>query len=259
VLVERILRNLTSNAIRYTEDGGVLVSARARGQRLLLQVWDSGVGIRDADRERVFDEFVQIHESARAPDPNQRKGLGLGLAIVRRLAALLHAPLRLQSTPGRGSVFTLELPLGKAPPALPAQPGLSAPPGATLDGRLIVTIEDDAAVRSGLEVLLKGWGASVIAFDSLHACRQWAEAEEPAMRVPDLIIADYRLEPGHTGIEAIRALRGLLDKPIPAIVVTGSLLPAHEREALEEDLHVLLKPVVPNKLRAMIAFKLGLR
>ena len=149
VLVERILRNLTSNAIRYTDDGGVLVSARVRGQRLLLQVWDSGVGIHDDDRERVFDEFVQVHEPARAPDPNQRKGLGLGLAIVRRLAVLLSAPLRLQSTPGRGSVFTLELPLGKAPAAQPAQPGPATPPGATLAGRVIVTIEDDPAVRSG--------------------------------------------------------------------------------------------------------------
>ena len=259
VIVERILRNLTSNAIRYTEDGGVLVSARARGARLLLQVWDSGVGIRAGDRKRVFEEFVQVHEPSPVPNPSQRKGLGLGLAIVRRLAALMDAPLRLQSTPGRGSVFTLELPLGKAAPAVQAQPSPSVPPGLTLDRRLIVMIEDDPAVKSGLEVLLKSWGASVIAFDSLQACRHWAEAAEPSMLKPDLIIADDRLESGHTGIEAIRALRGMLDRPIPAIVVTGSVLSNHEREAQEHDFHLLLKPVVPNKLRAMIAFKLGLR
>jgi len=142
-------------------------------------------------------------------------------------------------------------------PALPARS--SAPLGLTLDRRLVVMIEDDPAVQSGLEVLLKSWGASVISFDSLQACQQWVQAAEPTMLQPDLIIADYRLESGHTGVEAIRALRGMLDRPIPAIVVTGSVLSNHEREAAEHDFHLLLKPVVPGKLRAMIAFKLGLR
>jgi CheY-like chemotaxis protein len=131
--------------------------------------------------------------------------------------------------------------------------------GLTLDRRLVVMIEDDPAVKSGLEVLLKSWGASVISFDSLQACQQWAQAAEPSMLQPDLIIADYRLESGHTGVEAIRALRGMLERPIPAIVVTGSVLSSHEREAAQHDFHLLLKPVVPGKLRAMIAFKLGLR
>jgi two-component system, sensor histidine kinase len=259
VLVERIVRNLTSNALRYTTDGGVLVCARTRGNRLLLQVWDTGIGIKDADRERVFDEFVQVHDSANAPDPHQRKGLGLGLAIVRRLSALMNAPLSLRSIAGKGSVFTLEVPVGRPRPA-PALPARSsAPLGLTLDRRLVVMIEDDPAVRSGLEVLLKSWGASVISFDSVQACQQWVQAAEPTMLQPDLIIADYRLESGHTGVEAIRALRGMLDRPIPAIVVTGSVLSNHEREAAEHDFHLLLKPVVPGKLRAMIAFKLGLR
>jgi two-component system, sensor histidine kinase len=259
MLVERILRNLTSNAIRYTEDGTVLVSARRRGATLQLQVWDTGSGIREADRERVFDEFVQVHEPGASPGPHQRKGLGLGLAIVRRLARLMDAPLTLRSTPGRGTVFTLEVPIGKAPAAVQAMPRSSAPLGLTLDRRLVVMIEDDPAVKSGLEVLLKSWGASVISFDTLQGCRAWAGAAEPAMLKPDLIIADYRLESGHTGIEAIHALRDMLDRPIPAIVVTGSVLSNHEREAQEHDFHLLVKPVVPNKLRAMIAFKLGLR
>jgi len=259
LLVERIVRNLTANAIRYTNDGGVLVCARTRGNKLLIQVWDTGVGIREVDRERVFDEFVQLHDADAASDPHQRKGLGLGLSIVRRLSSLMNAPLTLRSQSGRGTVFTLEVPQGRARPA--AQPAVrsSAPLGVTLDRRLVVMIEDDPAVKSGLEVLLKSWGASVIAFDSLQACQQWAQAAEPSMLKPDLIIADYRLESGHTGIEAIRALRGMLERPIPAIVVTGSVLSSHEREAAEQDFHLLLKPVVPGKLRAMIAFKLGLR
>jgi len=259
LLVERVVRNLTSNALRYTNDGGVLVCARARGGKLVLQVWDTGVGIREADRERVFDEFVQLHDSSAAPDPGQRKGLGLGLAIVRRLAALMKAPLTLRSQAGRGSVFTLELPPGRPRPADTMPARTSAPLGVTLDRRLVVMIEDDPAVKSGLEVLLKSWGASVIAFDSLQACQQWAEAAEPSMLKPDLIIADYRLESGHTGVEAIRTLRGMIGQSVPAIIVTGSVLSNHEREAAEQDFHILLKPVVPGKLRAMIAFKLGLR
>jgi CheY-like chemotaxis protein len=200
-----------------------------------------------------------VHDSANAPDPHQRKGLGLGLAIVRRLSSLMNAPLSLRSISGRGSVFSLEVPVGRPRPvaALPARS--SAPLGITLDRRLVVMIEDDPAVQSGLEVLLKSWGASVISFDSLQACEQWAQAAEPSMLQPDLIIADYRLESGRTGVEAIAALRGMLDRPIPAIVVTGSVLSNHEREAAEHDFHLLLKPVVPGKLRAMIAFKLGLR
>jgi signal transduction histidine kinase/CheY-like chemotaxis protein len=258
LLVERIVRNLTANAIRYTNDGGVLVCARTRGAKLLLQVWDTGVGIKEADRERVFDVFVQLHDDV-ATDPHQRKGLGLGLSIVRRLSQLMKAPLVLRSLSGRGTVFTLELPQGRARPAADAPMRASAPLGLTLDRRLVVMIEDDPAVKSGLEVLLKSWGASVIAFDSLQACQQWAHAAEPSMLKPDLIIADYRLESGHTGVEAIRSLRGMLSQPIPAIVVTGSVLSSHDREAAEHDFHLLLKPVVPGKLRAMIAFKLGMR
>ncbi|HET7526032.1 MAG TPA: HAMP domain-containing sensor histidine kinase, partial [Burkholderiaceae bacterium] len=106
LLVERIVRNLTANAIRYTNDGGVLVCARTRGAKLLLQVWDTGVGIKEADRERVFDEFVQLHDTDVGADPHQRKGLGLGLSIVRRLSQLMNAPLALRSQSGRGTVFT---------------------------------------------------------------------------------------------------------------------------------------------------------
>jgi CheY-like chemotaxis protein/anti-sigma regulatory factor (Ser/Thr protein kinase) len=259
LLVERIVRNLTANAIRYTNDGGLLVCARSRGPKLLIQVWDTGVGIKEADRERIFDEFVQLHDADASSMPNQRKGLGLGLSIVRRLSALLNAPLTLRSSSGRGTVFTLEVPQGRARPAAQAPARSSAPLGVTLDRRLVVMIEDDPAVKSGLEVLLKSWGASVISFDSLQACELWAQAAEPSMLKPDLIIADYRLESGHTGVEAIRALRAMLAQPIPAIVVTGSVLSSHEREAGEHDFHLLLKPVVPGKLRAMIAFKLGLR
>ena len=258
LLVERILRNLVSNAIRYTNDGSVLVSCRQRGQRVLLQVWDTGVGIREQEQLKIFDEFYQV-PGGRVVDPEQRKGLGLGLAIVKRLAQLMKAPLTLRSQSGRGTVFTLELPLGKAPRA-PAQvlPG-KGPVGITLAGRLIVIVEDEPAVRAGLEVLLKGWGADIAAFESVAESAAWATTCDPEIVQPDLLIVDYRLEEGRTGVDAIQVLRQRFGLRVPAILVTGSTMTGHEKDAQVHDFHLLIKPVVPNKLRAMIAFKLGVK
>jgi two-component system, sensor histidine kinase len=258
LLVERILRNLTSNALRYTEDGSVLVSARPRAGRLFLQVWDTGVGIHPRDQQRIFEEFVQLSASESLA-PHQRKGLGLGLAIVRRLAGLLDAPLSMRSQPGRGTVFTLELPLGKAPREAPQVPAGRAPLTLTLQGKRIAIVEDDAAVLAGLKVLLSGWGAAVLDFDSAGAALRWLAQGDSAAQPIDLLIADLRLEGGHTGVEVIQAARASLGAKLPALVVTGSLMTGHEAEAQEYDFHLLLKPVVPNKLRSMIAFKLGLR
>jgi len=256
LLVERILRNLVSNAIRYTSDGSVLVSCRQRGDRLLLQVWDTGPGIRPDQRARVFEEFYQVPGTPVVGE--QKKGLGLGLAIVKRLAALMQAPLEMRSEEGRGTVFTLALPLGKAPPAAERAIVGKGPIDLTLGGRTIVIVEDEPAVRQGLEVLLAGWGASIVSLDSVAAARAWAEGADPGT-APALVIADYRLEDGATGAAAIAAVRQRFGAAVPAIVVTGSSMTGHDKEALEHDFHLLIKPVLPNKLRAMIAFKLGRR
>ena len=256
LLVERIVRNLVSNAIRYTTDGTVLVSCRKRGGGLLVQVWDTGPGIREEERQRVFEEFYQV-PGQQAVAAEQKKGLGLGLAIVKRLAALMAAPVRLASTAGRGSVFTLELPLGKAPRVEARMLPGKGPVGITLDGRLIVIVEDEPAVREGLQVLLAGWGAGIVSLESMAAVRVWAAASDPEVVRPSLIIADYRLEHGETGVFAIRAIRERFGQEVPAIVVTGSSMTGHDKEALEQNFHLLIKPVLPNKLRAMIAFKLA--
>ena len=256
LLVERILRNLVSNAIRYTSDGSVLVSCRQRGDRLLLQVWDTGPGIRPDQRARVFEEFYQVPGTPVVGE--QKKGLGLGLAIVKRLAALMQAPLEMRSEEGRGTVFTLALPLGKAPPAAERAIVGKGPIDLTLGGRTIVIVEDEPAVRQGLEVLLAGWGASIVSLDSVAAARAWAEGADPGA-APALVIADYRLEDGATGAAAIAAVRQRFGAAVPAIVVTGSSMTGHDKEALEHDFHLLIKPVLPNKLRAMIAFKLSRR
>jgi signal transduction histidine kinase len=262
VLLERILRNLVSNAIRYTDDGGVLVSCRLRkhqdGDKLLMQVWDSGIGIAEATLPRIFDEFYQV-QSQRPLEAHQRKGLGLGLAIVARLAALMASRVDVQSRVNRGTVFSFEVAVGQAPRVVAQpMPGLKAPLGLTLQGRLMLLVEDEAAVREGLVVLLKAWGASVIDFDTVAALQAWL-ARQPA-EAPDLLIVDYRLPQGTTGLDALAAARAHWPSlKLPAIVVTGSTIGGHENEASEHDFHLLIKPVLPNKLRAMIAFKLGVR
>jgi two-component system, sensor histidine kinase len=258
LLVERILRNLVSNAIRYTQDGTVLVACRKRGDRVMLQVWDTGPGISESEQTRIFDEFYQVPGSNVAGS-HERKGLGLGLSIVKRLAGLMGAPLQIRSRLGHGTVFTVELPPGKAvPAAVTAVPG-KGPLGLTLEGRLIVVVEDEPAVRSGLEALLRGWGASIVSFESVETSTEWARSSPVGSTVPDLLIVDYRLENGRNGVEAIVALRERFGTQVPAIVVTGSTMTGHDKEAQDKNFHLLIKPVVPNKLRAMIAFKLGVK
>ena len=130
--------------------------------------------------------------------------------------------------------------------------------GLTLQGHLILVVEDEAAVREGLVVLLQAWGATVVSFDTVQAVRGWLDS--PAAEAPHLLLVDYRLPQGSTGIDALLSLRGRWPgQRLPAIVITGSTLGGHENEALTHDYHLLIKPVLPNKLRAMIAFKLGMR
>ena len=260
LVVERILRNLISNAIRYTEDGGVLVSCRRRGEQLLLQVWDTGIGIAEKEQGRIFEEFYQT-QSNRPLEPHHRKGLGLGLAIVKRLAGLMNTDLTLRSRVGHGTVFSCLLPIGRAPRLQPVSASSKPSLGVTLDRRHIIVVEDELAVLEGLQVLLKGWGATVSAFDSVHSVEDWLERTQGDANVPrpDLIMVDYRLPEQLTGIDAIKKLRGRFGQDLPAILVTGSTMTQHEEEARQHNFHVLLKPVVPTKLRAMIAFKLGLR
>ncbi|MEP7282290.1 MAG: ATP-binding protein [Rubrivivax sp.] len=261
VLLERILRNLVSNAIRYTEDGGVLVGARRRGDAFVLQVWDSGIGISEANLARVFEEFFQVH-GHRPLAAHDRKGLGLGLSIVKRLADLMGAPLTLRSQAGRGTVFSVALPPGRAARSMTdaAPPPARAPLGLTLQGRRFVVVEDEPAVREGLVVLLQSWGATVESHDSVEALQAVLDAA-PANALPfDLALVDYRLPQGRTGVDALQALRARWpQRHLPAILVTGSTLGGHEDQAEQHDYHLLIKPVLPNKLRAMIAFKLGVR
>jgi two-component system, sensor histidine kinase len=249
VLVERILRNLVSNALRYTQSGGVLLGARRRGDRVSIEVWDTGIGIAPEQQQRVFEEFYQVSNQER----NSRKGLGLGLSIVRRLANLLGAPVALRSAPGKGSMFSVRFPIGLRPVASGDKRRKRAAAAGDLSGRTIVVVEDEVSVLEGMRVLLEGWGAEVVSGTSIA---ETMEQVAPLAHAPDLIIADYALREGAVGTHAIAAVRDRFKSAIPAIVVTGSSMPAHIEDAKSVGAHLLIKPVMPGKLRTLINFKL---
>jgi signal transduction histidine kinase len=248
LLLERIIRNLLSNAIRYTAAGEVALSAGPHHGKLRIEVRDTGAGIRAEDQQRIFEEFVQLGN----PGRTSKKGLGLGLSIVTRLCGLLGYEVRLASAIGKGSTFSFDVPPGTAP-----QPRRDAPlpprDRADLSGKLIVVIDDEAAIVEGMKVLLSGWGVEVIG--SL-AGDDVLEAVHASERMPDLIIADYRLSGGVTGTDVIERLRRELDPEIPAILVTGSTAPERVSEADASRYDLLLKPVQPEALRTLIDAKL---
>jgi signal transduction histidine kinase len=245
VLLERMLRNLISNAIRYTAEGGVVVACRPRGDHYSLEVWDSGIGIAADKRDNIFEEFYQVGN----PERDRRKGLGLGLAIVRRIEQLLGYEMQLSSRVGHGSVFRFNVLRGSA--AAPARENV-APIDASARGlrdKCVVVVDDELSVREGMQALLSGWGCDVVTADSLADALQ--RIGEHARR-PDAILADYRLREGATGIDAIKALHLEFGRDIPALLITGDIAAENLREASERGYAQLHKPVAPAKLREVL-------
>jgi two-component system, sensor histidine kinase len=246
-LLERLLRNLLTNAVKYTRDGGVLLACRLRrsesGQRLWrLEVWDSGVGIAEADQERVFEEFEQLGAS-----PGQAQGQGLGLAIVRRLATLLQLRVVLRSRPGRGSVFFVEglVPAGHAPRAVVAQRLAER----SLQSLRVAVLDDDDAVRDATLRLLARWG--VQAQDALLSLGQ---PVRPAP--PDALVADLRLRGAHAagddGPATVARLQQAWGGPRPVLWVSAEPLSSALRAQLPPGAVVETKPLSPARLRAWL-------
>jgi signal transduction histidine kinase/CheY-like chemotaxis protein len=249
VLLKRILDNLLANAFRYTEQGGVLLGCRRRGGHLEIQVVDSGPGIAAAYRQQIFEEFVQLHN----PERDSSQGLGLGLAIVRHTARLLGHEVRLVSVEGRGSSFTLRVPLANAPTALREQP-----PTAAANAALgILIIDDDSAVLDALSQLLDVWGHRVYAGASVHeACTQHELAAAAGVAPVHLILSDFRLH-GMNGIEAIGHARRYLASQVPAIIITGDTSTACLEATADSEFRVLQKPLdaglLQESLKACLA------
>ena len=244
VLVERILRNLVSNAVRYTERGRIVVGYRRRGPRLAMQVWDTGVGIPEHQQTLVFQEYYQLGN----PERDRTKGLGLGLAIVRRLADLLGCPLMLRSKPGKGSYFEVVVPL--ATERTGVQEPSADEPKAGAAARFVVVIDDEQAIREATSSLLRSWGHRVIAAGSGDEAIE--RLSSSSVR-PDLLICDYRLRGEESGVAVIERLRSGYNEAIPAVLITGDTAPGRLAEAEASGLLLLHKPVPKGKLRAAIA------
>lgn len=244
-LLERIVRNLTSNAVRYTQRGAIFIACRPRGTRLRIEVRDSGIGIAPAEQARIFEEFYQVDN----PERDRAKGLGLGLAIVQRLARLLETRIGITSAPGRGSVFSIEVPRSRqsAPPvaAVPVRE-----PTDILRGKRVAVIDDEFEVRRSMASLFEMWGCELMAAAStdelLDGLRKSPEA------LPDLVVADYRLRAGETGTRAIVAVQEACGRDIPGVLITGDTAPDRLREAEASGFMLLHKPVSAAKLKSAL-------
>lgn len=244
VLLERVLGNLVSNAIRYTERGRVLVGCRRRPGAIELQVWDTGIGIAPAQLPHVFDEFFQVGN----PERDRSKGLGLGLAIVKRTLDLLGHPHVLRSAPGRGSCFSILLPAAEAlPVAAPLPPALAS--GRRIAGAFIAVIDDEADTRRAMQALCHSWGAHVLIAESTRQCLALLDEH---LRYPDLILCDYRLGGSHDGLGAVQRIRARIGHAVPAIIITGDIGAADLRRVADAGLPLLHKPVGTDRLLAAI-------
>ena len=244
-LLEQMIRNLLSNALKYTQRGKVLVGCRRRGGKLRIEIWDTGIGIPTSELQTIFEEYHQLDNAAR----QRSHGLGLGLSIVKSLGELLGHRIRVRSLQGKGSVFSIEVPLSprgaaSRPAHVPSgaddAPGHLAPRSGT-----ILIIEDDPEVRENLELFLKEEG-----YDAATAVDGPAAVELAVRRTirPDLVLADYNLPNGLNGIQVCQKLRQELSRPIPFIILTGDISTEALRDIALHDCVQFNKPV---KLREL--------
>jgi signal transduction histidine kinase len=250
VLLERVVRNLLGNAVKYTAEGGVLLALRGRHTaegvaQLRIEVWDSGVGIPPGDQERVFEEFFQRREASGSQRP---AGLGLGLAIVQRLSRLLQLRVRLRSRPGRGSVFFVE---GLAPAgAVPRAAATLRQESRRLAGLAVAVLEDDADVRDAMRRLLQLWDCRVV--DAADADQLLVRLPEP----PQVLLADLRLAGGRTGPAEVQRLVQHWQRAVPVLWISGETATDGLRATLPAGATVLTKPVSPARVRAWLEQRL---
>lgn len=240
VFLRRIAQNLVSNAIKYTETGRVLVGVRHEGDRVWLEVHDTGIGIPAADRNRIFDEFQRVGREGIAP------GMGLGLSIVRRACVKLGHPIAVDSAPGKGTAFRVSLP--KTDPAEQGRVQIVDHEIAVLRGRVVLVVENDMNMRRGYELILRDHLGMVPRIAGGTAEALATMGEEP----PDLILADYNLDNGDTGIAAILALREAAGQEVPAVMVTAQRAPEVVRRSAQLGVPLLEKPVRREELQALL-------
>ncbi|WWL47635.1 hybrid sensor histidine kinase/response regulator NahK/ErcS' [Stutzerimonas chloritidismutans] len=248
-LLARILRNLLTNAIRYTPKGRVLLGCRRHRQSLSIEVWDTGVGIASDKLEEIFQEFKR-GEGVR---PNQDRGLGLGLAIVEKIARMLGHRIRVSSHPGRGSCFAIDVPLAKRAPKARPEPSTTELVLQRLQGARVWVLDNDTAICAGMRTLLEGWGCKVItALSEEDLARQVDNFHAEA----DLMIADYHLDNGHTGIDVVATVNARRASPLPALMITANYSNELKQQVRELGHMLMHKPVRPMKLKTAMCHML---
>ena len=237
---ERVVRNLLDNAIKYTDVGHVRVAGYSRGPMIGVEVEDTGCGIPEAERELIYREFYQINN----PERDRTWGMGLGLAIVSRLVKMLEIKLSLESNPGRGSVFRLELPGSDAAPVIARELEV---PSNSLRGCCVLVIDDEGSVRDAMRTILSEMGCAVQMEDALAA--------SSTVR-PDIVLADFRLRSRVTGIDVVRDIRATIGF-VPALLISGDTAPDRIAEALASGLTLLHKPLTVERLGKAISEHVG--
>ncbi len=250
-LIERVVRNYLGNAVRYTHRGGILLAARRRGTSISIELCDTGEGIHRDNLGEVYKEFFQLGN----PERDRTKGLGLGLAIVKRVAQLLDHPIKLSSRVGRGSKFSIEVPVAVGAAERGAGKPLEQWDERLLVGARVLVIDDEADAREALEVLLRQWDCLALTADSARGALALARAQDTPV---DAILADYRLRENQTGIEAIAVLQRDFGS-IPAAIVTGDTAPDRLKQATSSGYALLHKPLDPMRLKAALCRLLGER
>ena len=245
-LLERILANLVQNGLRYGRPGaGVLVGARRRRGGVSLEVWDAGIGIAEAELPKVFDEFYQVAN----PERDRSKGLGMGLAIVKRLSELLGHELTVRSRTGVGSVFRVWVARAHAEQIDEFTVGAETLPGALDDPRTVLLLDDEEAIRTSVAKLLAEWGYEVLAVATTADAVAAARGREGLV---DVVISDLRLRDGEDGLRAIEQVRAVCGFDVPALLVTGDTAPEQVRRVHESGHIVLYKPVQPKDLLTVL-------
>lgn len=240
VLLTNIIRNLVGNAFRYTKQGGILLACRQRGDAVSIEIWDTGAGIPKNEMQNIFNEFYQLEN----PERDRSKGLGLGLAICQRLCELLKHTLTVESTPGKGSVFKILVPLAKTEFGRETVRPMKLQAG--FENRTVLVVDDEKDILNAMRAVLQSWQCQVLTASSAHEALLLM-AEHPETR-PQLIICDYRLRNEETGTSVIDAVRSAISDEIPAIIMTGDTAPERIREAQASGHTLMHKPIKPSLL-----------
>lgn len=249
-LLARILRNLLSNAIRYTPSGRVVLGCRRHRQCVSIQVWDSGIGIAEERLEEIFQEFKR----GDVQRPDQDRGLGLGLAIVEKIAGILGHRIQVRSWPGKGSMFAIDVPLSATAPKPQPCLDMSEPMLERLRGARVWVLDNDAAICAGMRTLLEGWGCLVVTALSEEDLARQVDSDHAEV---DLLIADYHLDHDQNGVDAVARINARRATPIPAMMITANYSNELKQQIRERGYTLMHKPVRPMKLKTAMSHLLA--